>query len=689
MGLFAELVQKELEGKEKNFDEAQFSRDSLLQVQHSLEEMDQKNAFNQKTMLLNQIHATLESLQQLSLHTNPIYLQAFAKEIEENKQQLLEQVEKTNSMQMKEALTTLSTLVEKTNAYYQQEKEAIEKSVNAGLDIVDQRTTLLSDVKSIVEHLETLSGIPNEQIKPLATLYANALEVDLTKENGLREQLTLLSNFKDTAFKFLQQYSQTNEVKQAENVYPLFAKINDQIINDQVLQENGKYYVKYELEDGNYYFAVVEPKETLDANYQTFEQTSMLSHDQSQAGWKKNLEVIATCLGMYYQINEYMRYQEISHKGQITKELDRELTTYKKILSFLENGMLKQYLEYADALSKTLVGENAVTNFYDSSHEESLSKREEALHNLIITQLGNPNAEKEPTTKQIRESLYEVNVDEVLLKMENQSNQEKVELAPLNLASEETKNITAPPLENKVPNTNYDAQEAYYLACDASLQKPLPEDASLLPIPRKEEALYKDINTYLDLKAAQVITNTLYQDTNKGQGDYARLAYLKEGKVEGFTSKYQARYLASLVNRNDYFYLMLVEAMKDYATFNEQRKKDPTFGQGSESLFSLVGQNILEENFDAKRLTMQILEDDSFLTSLARNFDGRYLIKEKGDSPLFDKVLEDYRIGNPMFQEKVTTALAKTHALYKQEGYQVPTRSSLVEVEISNGKIAA
>ena len=291
---------------------------------------------------------------------------------------------------------------------------------------------------------------------------------------------------------------------------------------------------------------------------------------------------------------------------------------------------------------------------------------------IPVVQTASPTAEVSVPTQTITEPVS-VNPPQ-----QEESKQEESETPP-----------PAIPEPGPIQETNYDKMEKYLDTRRQAYLSPLPEVESVNVSKREEDNLYEDLNLYLDLEEATQITNTVYQAQNPGQGTNAKMAYLKEGNPGGFTSKYHARELASKVDRNEYFYQMLNQAVKDYATFNEQRKKNPSFGVGIENLFSMVGQEVLEEQFDGNRLVKNILSDDTMLQALSKNFDGRYLVPEKQDEPLFQTVLQDYEKGNPMFAEKVKNALASLRDQFMHEAYQVPTKSSLEQIQIPSGKVAA
>lgn len=699
MGKFDQLVLDKTEQGEMSFLENQSSKDELLRIHDLLANMEIEKQEDKKTVLMNKINTTIGFLNQLSLRLTHSYLIDITSQIEQKKQSIIEKVEESKSLSDGPALLeALEKIEAMSSTYYHQIKEEASSTVDQGIAYLEQREALLKEVEPMVLKIDALSdstqlGQEEETLRKLAELYSGALRKDVKTLKGLQEEIALLGEFQKIGLPFLntaQSLPQVQKAPRDEKTYPLFAKINDQIIDYQSMIQDGKLYVKYILEDGNYYFAVVESKETIDASYHQFEQNSLLSHEQSKDAWCKNLEVILSCLQMYYQINEFMRYQEISNKGEMTQEKDLEIKKYKDLLSFMENGILKQYLDYADLLSKkTLIGENVASNFYANRDAAALSNSQKARERIVVSILGNPSAKKEVTCQDMLGSLYDINEAAILSLMEAHHKEESaITLEPL-AVSEQGKE-TLPTVSNDAPTqeTNYDKIANYLEKRKQEINAPLSSNELQPKSIRCEESIYKDVNIYLDLEEARQITNQMYQDRNKGQGDYALLAYLKEGKLEGFTSKYQARQLAAKVRREDYFYLMMVQAVKDYVTFNEQKKRNDQFGVGLENVFGQISQLVLDDSFTLEMFADTVLDTDASLPLLIRNFDGRYLVEEKGDNPLFDQVLEDYQQGNPMFATKVIGTLTSLKEQLKRNDYQLPKKSSIVEVAIPSGKVA-
>ncbi len=666
MGSFEQLVSQNLEQMDQEMPKDSLT-EKLLEMKYRLENLEESQEANETTAILNSIYTTIGYLNQLSFQIEDPSFQSLMQEVKSKKQTFLEQI---HTKEAQENSTQLKEIENKITNYYQETKKKASKQIEEGLAMIQKRKKLLNQVEKIVhqiDQMETTSftEIQQQQLTSLAELYAKVLKIDENTLEGVKEEMDLLQKIDELGTPFLK--TESKEIKKTssnEKTVSLFSDINDQIIEVKQIFQDGKYYIRYTLEDGTYYFAVVEDQ--IDSIYNNFEQLSVLSHEQSLQAWKDNLEVILYCLGVYYQIEEYTRYQEVSNRKAMTQEILLEIEKYRKIVSFLRENLLKQYLEYAKVLGeKAFVGENQIENIYPELNQNKTTQ-EQAKYEILCSIL-NINQEQ-ITMEQLRKSLYVLEEEKILKQIEETEPIEKqkesqippVEPLPIPIASKD------------IPPTNYDLLDTYF---ENQKDPSSYREENQYRKARKEDVLYQDVNTYLDLEYARQVTNLLYQEKAKGQGDYAKLRFLKDGRLEAFTSKNEARNTAALVNRNDYFYLMLTQAIKDYATFNEQRKQKPNFGEGMESLFSLVGQAVLEENFNGEELTKQILQEDSLLTSLAKNFDGRYLIQDKKDSLLFDQVLRDYQIGNPIFAEKVTNALSSLHQLYKQNGYEVPKKS--------------
>ncbi len=695
MGKFDEYVQKTIQKENISFESSQELQEELTQAQKLLTEVDMKTQEDQKTILINQVNTTIGLLNQLTIQIHHPYLNSVIEQITTQEKDFLEQLDATRNIQDETTLLeTLESLGKKVSDFYIQSKEKMLTTVQKGVETLKEREELLNEIEKMIQTLDSFSNLSQikqseDVLEPLASLYIKANQEDITTLQGLENEVALLKEWRENAIPILDTLKQQPQVAHQEpskeKNFSLFDKRNDQIIGYLSTVEDGKRYVKYLLEDGSYYFAVVEGKEQVDYAYQQFYQNASLLEEQNKEAWCKNLEIILSCLQVYYQLDEFVRYEEVSNKGKMISSKEEVIHTYQKMLSFMEENVIRQYLDYADALSKqVLIGDNEVNTFYKEmdSLEEGPKKAKEQL---IVTVLGNKEAKKEVTSKQILETLYSVDLESMLAKMEQEAlipNEEILEPTPVS-QTPVVPQVTIP----NIPATNYDQMSSYFEERFDSWKEVLPENELSFHPKRKEDAIYKEINQYLDLEEAKQITNSVYAMQNQGQGDYAKMVFLQEGRLEGFTSKYQARQLASFVDRNQYFYLMLTQAVKDYATFNEQRKRNPQFGEGIENMFSLVGQAVLEESFDLNTLISHFLTDDAMLAAISKNFDGRYLIPGKGDSPLFETVLKDYQKGNPMFAAKVESALTTLRDQLKMETYQVPTKSEIKEMQ-SSQKVA-
>ena len=692
MGNFDEYVLQNLQKKDTSFESSQEIKEELDRTQKMLSELDGETQEDQKTKLTNQVNTMIGFLNQLIIRVHHPYLKEIISSIEEQQKNFIAQLDATRTIQdEKTLLQTLGSLEKTVSDYYSQVKENMISAVQKGIETIDQRENILKEVETMVSKMNTFSNQVHskeqtEILQMLAGLYGKAMQEDISTLNGLESEVALLKEWKENAEPILQTLeNQAEQAKKVEKTVSLFDKITDQIVDYSLFKDQDKIYVQYQLEDGSYYFAVVQEKNQIDKLYQQFQTNSSLSHEQNKEAWKSNLEVILSSLQVYYQMNEWVRFEEISNKGKMTKEKDLEIMQYKKILSFMEEQVLKPYLAYADALSKqVLTNENSVSHFYDNVENLEATKKES--HQFIINVLGNQEASKEITSDQILKTLYSVSKEEVLGKMVKEKkldaeNEIQIQIPKIPIPSQ-TSSVEAPTVI-----TNYDEMNNYFNERKNLLSSSLPENVEIPLTKRREDPILKDVNQYLDLEEAKQTTNLVYQTQNPNQGDYAKFVYLQEGKLEGFTSKYQAREIATQTDRNQYFYLMVEQAIKDYATFNEQRKENPKFGDGIENMFSQVGQAVLEEQFNTTHLVEQLITDDTLLSAIAKNFDGRYLIPEKGDSPLFDKVLSDYERGNPMFAMKVKNALTNLKDQFKTPGYQVPTKSGLMNQNQPLGKV--
>ena len=272
--------------------------------------------------------------------------------------------------------------------------------------------------------------------------------------------------------------------------------------------------------------------------------------------------IIDTCkliirnAGIYYDINEYMRYIEKSYKTRMTKEIDDLILKYKTRLQELENAITIQ-LSFIDDIALLVnhkpsnkypnitYNDISIDKYFPNYEEESDTKLKE-VERLIIEVLLNPNIKSEFNTKSILKTLYDSNTIGSLLT----SNYIKENIVPSVNTSDNIINELEVTTNIK---TNYEKIRDY-LNMRVNELKLLESSPKInVTITKDDNTIFKDINTVLDLSTAISICDKVYK---KGQGNYAVIDYLKTGNTLKFTSKYKARDLASSVNRNNYLKLL-------------------------------------------------------------------------------------------------------------------------------------
>ena len=336
---FDQYVLQNIQKEDINFEPSDEIKEELIRVDQFLEESDTAKEEDQKTILMNQVNTLIGFLSQLTLRSNHPYLKDLIEDISKHQQTYIDQLNQARKIEDEQTIiNTLETLNATVSDYYNQTKNEMITSVKQSISLIEEREVLLKEVEELVgkvnAYIETAKTDDEKQIvQTLAGLYVKAMEEDIHTLNGLEQEVALLKQWKTNATPILElEKKQTPQIPEetkedAENI-KLLDKMNDKIVNYQTIEENGKIYVKYTLENGKYYFAVVESKEQVDEIYKNFEENAQLSNEQTKEAWKQNLETIVFCLQVYYIFNEYVRYQKVSNQDKMTKEKAEEINQY-------------------------------------------------------------------------------------------------------------------------------------------------------------------------------------------------------------------------------------------------------------------------------------------------------------------------------------------------------------------------
>lgn len=398
-----------------------------------------------------------------------------------------------------------------------------------------------------------------------------------------------------------------------QRIFSLFAKINDQIVDSSYLTIDNLVYALYTLEDNSKYYAIIKDESKIEILNQSF------SHLPNLVLTKDN--IIETCkliiknAGIYYDINEFMRYIEKSYKTKMTKEIDNLILKYKTRLQELEN-IIKSQLTFIDDISllvnhkpckkyPNIVYSDIEVKDYFPSYKKLKDSRLKEVQRLIIEVLLNPNIKSEFDTKSILKTLYNDNILDSLLS-KNYIKENTTPIIDINdtVAShlDTTSNI----------KTNYE-KISDYLKIRVDELKLLESSPKInVTITKDDNNIFKEINTVLDLSTAISICDKVYK---KGQGNYAVIDYLKTGNNLKFTSKYKARDLASSVDRNNYLKILLENIFKRY--LYQKDNKD------------FVEDILSKDSISIKDIMKSLLDSESLLTDTINNFDYDYLDSTK------------------------------------------------------------
>lgn len=412
-----------------------------------------------------------------------------------------------------------------------------------------------------------------------------------------------------------------------ERIFSLFAKINDQIVDSLYLSTNNLLYALYILEDNSKYYAIIKGEREIEIVDQDFGNLPNLVLTKDNI--IETCKIIIKNAGIYYDINEYMRYVEKSYKGKLTKEIDSLILKYKTRLQELENTIVSQ-LSFIDDIALLVnhqpcikypnitYNDISIDNYFPGYDKEVDTKLKE-VERLIVEVLLNPNIKSEFDTKSILKTLYDNNTLNNLLSCNY-------------IKEDTTPNVNTS--DNIIDNlevtgnikTNYDKIKDYLNMRVEELKLLESSPKINVTITRDDNNIFKDINTILDLNTAISICDKVYK---KGQGIYAVIDYLKTGNTLKFTSKYKARDLASSVNRNNYLKLLLENILKKYLYSNDS------------NINNFVESIMLKENISIRDIVKILLDSEEMVTNSIINFDYEYLNNSSLKSKRIEEILNN------------------------------------------------
>ena len=493
------------------------------------------------------------------------------------------------------------------------------------LNIIENDNFLLEYNNLIKKANEVIMALNNtvlsksllESLLPLYNEVKNTRDINIITSFINRVQ-EVLSNYKEKDIN-------AKLGKENERVFSLFAKINDQIVDSTYINNSNLVYALYILEDGSKYYAIIKEEKEIEILNQSF--SSLPNLVLTKDNIIDTCKLIIKNAGIYYDINEYMRYIEKSYITRMTKEIDDLILKYKKRLRELENAITIE-LSFIDDIALLVnhkpcnkypnitYNDISIDKYFPNYEEENDTKLKE-VERLILEVLLNPNINSEFNTKSILKTLYDSNTIDSLLT----SNYIKENIVPSVNTSDNVINELEVTTNIK---TNYDKIKDYLNKRVNELKLLESSPKINVTITKDDNTIFKDINTVLDLSTAISICDKVYK---KGQGNYAVIDYLKTGNTLKFTSKYKARDLASSVNRNNYLKLLLENIFKRYL----YQKDNNTFVE-----------NILsKDSVSVKYIIKVLLDDEKLLTDTINNFDYNYLDNTNDKSRRIEEILNN------------------------------------------------
>ena len=551
-------------------------------------------------------------INQLLGHFNQLLVRAqdiIPKEDIDNNIKLEKEIEnKLKDIEVKEKVESLIALYNNLRNYYDNFTTKILSYIKTDDNISLYNKLVIKANENIIvlNNLELLKDTINE----ISSLYNNLKDSNDTAK---------LNNFIIKTNDIIKKYtiSSLNDKKGTpkERIFSLFAKINDQIIDSSFLSKEKLVYASYILEDKSKYYAIIKLEKEISILDQSF--TNLPNLVLTKDNIINTCKIIIKNAGIYYDINEYMRYIEKSYKSKMTKEIDKLIVKYKERLKELEKNINSQ-LSFIDDIALIVNGmpckkfpnikynDVKVEEYFPNYLEESDSKTRE-IKRLIIEVLLNPNIKSEFDTKSILKTLYDKNIIDDLLKSDYKQNSE------VPIVNTDNNISTNTDLTNSLKTNSFKINT--YLNNRLNELELLKSSPKInVTITKYNDVLYKDINTILDLITAGVICDKVYK---KGQGDYAILDYLKTGNNLKFTSKYKARDLATNINRDSCLKLLLENILKKYIYI--------TSSNGKDIIIDYLTPLLTKEKIFLKDILNNLLNNEEMLKSCIKHFDYAFL----------------------------------------------------------------
>ncbi len=514
---------------------------------------------------------------------------------------------------------TFPKIYNQLKEYYNSLVIEINKSLT-NHEIISEYNNLVKKVNINLDCLKD-KELDNKTITEIISLYKNICN----NVNALTSLETLVT--KTESLLIEPDNNKGKSVNQTIKVFDLFAKINDQIIDSTFTfsSKDNLTYAVYKLEDQSNYFAIVKNEQDIKILEQSFMSLPNLVLTKDN--------IINTCrtiiknAEIYYDVNEFMRYIEMSYKTKMTKEIDQVVANYKSRLTNLEE-MLKKQLTFIDDIA-LLVNKRPCSNYPNIVYTDvsldqyfpikSSDSKEREIEHLITNIILNPDIKTTFDTASILKTMYS---DEIIHELENSSLNLK-RVTPIVDTGNLVTDLKLPTTQELVTNST---KISSYLAERLNELNLLKNSATVnVTLTRDSNPLFKDINTVFDLHTAIVICDKVYK---KGQGLFAVKDYLRTGELLKFTSKYQARSLVENVDRANYLRLLLESILKDYL-----------LNKGSHLVTNYVRNYLLKDEFNLQVALENLLKDDSLLEDVITNYNYQYLDSLSSDAKLTKELL--------------------------------------------------
>ncbi len=625
------------------------------------------------------------------------------RQLSDNKNEIKDFVEDTNKILLEEEITAKRTLINQLLGHYNQilvrgqdtiTKEELTRNTNIIKELTDKKNTIEneSDINKKAESFNLIYDTLIKSYKELSNIIynSNKLEKDITEYNNLvvkangnitklntldipksneEELFVLYNSINKENIKALENFIiRTNELIKAfsfnpdkskknykESVFNLFAKINDQIVGSSFINKDNLIYALYTLEDNSKYYAIVKNESEIKIIDQSF--TTLPNLMLTKDNIINTCKIIIKNASIYYDLNEFMRYIEMSYKTKMTKEIDDLIASYKTRLTYLEEN-IKVQLGFIDSIALLVnhlpcdkypnitYNDVSINEYFPNYNEENDSKLKE-IERLIIEVLLNPNIKSEFNTKSILKTLYDTNTLSSLIS----SNYVKEDNTPIVNTSDNISNELEVTGNIK---TNYDKIKDYLNMRVEELKLLESSPKINVTITKDDNNIFKDINTVLDLNIAVVICDKVYK---KGQGIYAILDYLKTGNTLKFTSKYKARDLVNNVNKDEYLKLLLENIIKRYIYEKYNNIKS--------NVVILLSPLLEKDNITIKEVVFQILNNDNILEDAVINYSYEFLdplsnkskevniLLENNNLINISNILQNIKKNNELFNEEI------------------------------------